>query len=493
MNEVYSDILLDASSEALFVCEDGCIVRATPLAEQMFEYAGEELAGMAFSRLISSEWHDVVFKSYGAGDTINLEAVAIKGSGQKFPIDVAIKTVCKDSNVLWLFAVRDISERWQIDESNWAERNKNAALLEMIGDGVITINAKGVVRSFNKVAEDQFGWEKDEVIGKNIAVLMGGYGFAHDRHLSKYAKTGSKNAEWHNRELTGKRKDGSTFPFELTLSEVDVQGEVNFIGVIRDITERKKSEQTLKKATEVAQAADMAKNEFLANMSHELRTPLNAIIGFSQLIDSEISGPIGHESYKQFIRDIQSMGEHLLSLIEDVMDISRIETGSFELDEQPTDIPVLASEVVRVVKARFSEEHHDIKSRFCGNLPMLKCDPKVVKQILLNMVTNAVKFSPDGGPITLDASADTDNGFIISVTDNGIGMAPADIPVALAPFSRVDSQIARKTEGSGLGLSICTSLIELHGGNLQIESSLGTGTKVSVWFPGSRVLNYLAA
>ena len=114
MNEVYSDILLDASSEALFVCEDGCIVRATPLAERMFEYAGEELAGMAFSRLISSEWHDVVFKSYGTGDAINLEAVAIKSSGKKLPIDVLIKTVRKDSNVLWLFAVRDISERWKI-------------------------------------------------------------------------------------------------------------------------------------------------------------------------------------------------------------------------------------------------------------------------------------------------------------------------------------------------------------------------------------------
>ncbi|MBL4690438.1 MAG: PAS domain S-box protein, partial [Rhodospirillales bacterium] len=395
MNEVYSDILRDASTEALFVCEEGRIVQANLSAERIFEYAGGELSDMAFRRLISPEWHDAVFKNYEVGETVNLETVAIKGSGEKFPITVSIKTVRKDLKTLRLFAVQDISERWRIDETNWVERKKNAALLEMIGDGVVTISAKGIIRSFNKAAEDQFGWNKYQVIGKNTSILIpDGGSFSHESHLSKYAITRKKKTTWHNRELIGKRQDGTTFPFELTLSEVDDLGEVNFIGVIRDIEERKNTEQVLKNAADVAQAADMAKTEFLANMSHELRTPLNAIIGFSQLINMEISGPVGNENYKQFIKDIHSMGEHLLGLIEGVMDISRVESGKFELDEQPTDISVLASEAVRVVKARFPEQRHDINSRFCGNLPRLKCDAKVVKQILLNLVTNAVKFSP---------------------------------------------------------------------------------------------------
>ncbi len=242
----------------------------------------------------------------------------------------------------------------------------------------------------------------------------------------------------------------------------------------------------LESARDEAQAANRAKSQFLAAMSHELRTPLNAILGFSELIRDEAFGPVGCVRYRQYVEDIHSAGQHLLELINDVLDLSKIESGENELNEAAIDIEPLVEAAIRLVHHRAEKGQIELAVDLQEGLPRLWADRRKVTQILVNLLSNAIKFTEATGRVTLKVRCREGGEFVVRVTDTGIGMAPADVPRALMQFTQVDSSLNRKIEGTGLGLPLAKALAELHGGSLKLQSEIGLGTIATVRFPSHR-------
>ncbi len=236
-----------------------------------------------------------------------------------------------------------------------------------------------------------------------------------------------------------------------------------------------------------AEHANRAKSEFLANMSHELRTPLNAILGFSEIIERQVYGPLPDERYRDYAHDINASGHHLLGIINDMLDVSKIEAGKMELSESIFSLGAVLERTLRLVRARAEEAGIAIRKRIDPAMPDLRADEGKFRQILLNLLSNAVKFTPRGGWVAIDAVADARE-MIVTIADSGIGIAPADIPRALQPFGQVDNGLDRKYDGTGLGLPLAKSLVELHGGRLTLASAPGRGTEVRIVFPGRRLI-----
>ena len=240
-------------------------------------------------------------------------------------------------------------------------------------------------------------------------------------------------------------------------------------------------------ATKQAELADRAKTEFLANMSHELRTPLNAIIGFSEVILGNALGPNATQKYHDYVRNINESGNHLLALITDILDLSKIESGVDELHEEPIDVKRLVHAVSRLVMERAEAGEVSIELEFPSDLPPLYADARKLKQMLINLLSNGIKFTLPGGTVTLKAWSSTAGGYILQVSDTGIGIAFKDIPKALNPFQQVSGDLNRKYEGTGLGLPLTKSLIEQHNGAFDLQSEVGVGTTVTLRFPVERI------
>ncbi len=266
---------------------------------------------------------------------------------------------------------------------------------------------------------------------------------------------------------------------------------VLFVGVFiafvigRDLI-RARDELIAAKGT--AENANMAKSEFLANMSHELRTPLNAIIGFSDIIKCERLGPVGSTKYREYADDILQSGQHLLALINDILDLSKVESGTDELIEENIDLLQTANAIMKLVTGLARKGKLKLELDVSDDIPVLLADERKVKQILLNLLSNAIKFPLVDGEVTLKIWSRADSGFIIQVIDNGIGIAFEDIPKALAAFQQIDSGLNRKQQGTGLGLPLTKALVEMHGGCLDLQSKLGVGTTVTVRFPAERII-----
>jgi len=255
-----------------------------------------------------------------------------------------------------------------------------------------------------------------------------------------------------------------------------------------DITEWKRRERALYDAKEAAELANRTKSEFMANISHELRTPLNVIIGFSELIVSETMGPVGNAQYKGYLADVLSSGRHLLDVINDIIDLARAEAGRMELNEEPTDLVDAVAAVLRMMRERAMRGQVHLDAELAPGLPLIQADPRKLRQILTNLVSNAIKFTHEGGSVRVSARREPQTGdLVIQVVDTGIGIAAEDIPVAFKPFGQVDARLSRQYEGTGLGLPLTKVMVELHQGRITIDSALGIGTTVTIRLPSSRL------
>jgi PAS domain S-box-containing protein len=269
----------------------------------------------------------------------------------------------------------------------------------------------------------------------------------------------------------------------------DAQGRPLFYeGTVRDITARRRIELELIQARQQAETAAEAKSRLLANASHELRTPLNAILGFSEVIHREMLGPIGKERYRQYAKDIHDSGLHLLGIVNDLLDLSKIEANRQELREETIAVGELFETASRFLSEWAENAGLSVTISLPPDLPAIRGDRRALIQVLLNLLSNAVKFTPAGGVITLAADRGSDGGMIFTVRDNGIGIAPADMPKALEPFGLVDTAMSLKHRGTGLGLPICRALVELHAGRFELASEPRIGTTASVHLPAERVV-----
>jgi signal transduction histidine kinase len=257
------------------------------------------------------------------------------------------------------------------------------------------------------------------------------------------------------------------------------------VDLLRD---REAAYQELRLAKEEAEAANQAKSGFLATMSHELRTPLNAIIGFSEMMLREVLGSLGNEQYRSYVGDIYASGTHLLQIINDILDLSKAEAGKIDLSEDVFDLRDIMRSVGQLTAGRVHAAELTQSVDLPEDLPPLSGDERKTKQVLLNLITNSVKFTPAGGSIKVSARWAVGKGLAVTVADTGIGIPESDLERVLKPFEQVDSSLSRQHQGTGLGLPLVKAIMELHGGRLEMKSELGVGTEVTVIFPPERVL-----
>jgi PAS domain S-box-containing protein len=363
------------------------------------------------------------------------------------------------------------------------------AVLEFSPDPMLVIDGLRRICAAGKGVESVFGHRRCDLLGQSIDILS--------RDLKDVMPVGriqaltaihdSGTLASHRFNATGLRRSGELVPVEGLVFPLNGGAERLFAVVLRDITERLTVEHELRTARDTAELADRAKSEFLANMSHELRTPLNAIIGFAEIIETEIFGA-GDARYPDYARDIRMSGQHLLGILKDILDFSRIDTKNVTLRENEILIPKMVDGCLIMISLRAQENGVTIATDLPDALPRLFADEVKLKQVLLNLLSNAVKFTPQGGKVTVGIHHAPGQDLVLSVADTGIGMRAEDIPLALSPFGQVAGAFARNHDGLGLGLPLARHLTELHQGRLEIESRSGMGTTVRVHLPAERLI-----
>jgi len=502
--------VIDACPLAMVALDrDGVVWMWSRGAEQMFGWTEEEALGQALPiapKLLEAQLHSSAAqgneltwpRKRGEPLHVSLSAVPLRddeGNVEGKVIIFADITSRRESE----------QERLELMES---ERSARAAakaegrfreLLEAAPDAILEVDSDGRIVLLNAVAEKVFGYTRAELLGQPMELLIpSDLRSRHEQHRSAYRFHPTTRPMGSGLDLYAQRKDGSRFPVEISLSPLKSEDGFRVSAIIRDVTERKQAEQRIQALNESftrelstanqqlelrnreVERANRLKSEFLASMSHELRTPLHTIIGFSELLAEELEGPL-NEKQKRFMSHIHQDSLHLLELINEVLDLSKIEAGRLELRLETFDLIAAVDEALSSAKALGAQKSIAIESHVPGGISLYG-DRLRVKEILYNLLSNAVKFTPDGGKIRLEATLEPAS-ITISIIDTGIGIAPDKHESVFNKFYQVGSTTKGVREGTGLGLAITKRLVEQHGGKIWVESEPGKGSRFSFTLP----------
>ncbi|KRB31163.1 MULTISPECIES: PAS domain S-box protein [Mesorhizobium] len=421
--------------------------------------------------------------------------------GQEFPIDAILRSVpWRDGKALMLVVRRSGEddapvalhvvgeEPTQPDISELKARiAEMRTIIDTATDGVVLIGSDGTIRSISRPAEALFGFDSDEVTGKPFASLFAieSQRAARD-YLTGLSEPGVASVMNDGREVIGREAQGRFIPLFMTIGRLP--NDSGFCAVVRDITQWKRAEEDLTQARAVAERASSQKTDFLARISHEIRTPLNAIIGFSELMVDEKFGPVANDRYRDYLRDINRSGNHVLDLVNDLLDISKIEAGQQEMAYEAVSLNDTLAETVAMMQPQANRERVIIRSSFASRLPEVVADLRSVRQIALNILSNAIRYTQAGGQVIVSTAYETSGDVVMRVRDTGIGMSQAEIEQALKPFKQINALKRGRGDGTGLGLPLTKAMVEANRARFTINSTPGEGTLVEVAFPSTRVL-----
>ncbi|MGL4634376.1 MAG: ATP-binding protein [Beijerinckiaceae bacterium] len=369
-----------------------------------------------------------------------------------------------------------------------AELRELQFVLDTATDGIISLDSNGRILGLNRSAEALFGFDQNEVAGESITTLLAPESHVAALDYLEGLKTnGVASIMNDGRDIIGRERHGGSIPLFMTLGRLGDNAKAQrFCAVLRDITAWKKAEADLKEARRIAEDSSANKTDFLARISHEVRTPLNAIIGFSQVMMTESFGPVGNSKYAQYAKDIHASGQHVLSLVNDLLDLSKVSSGKLELAFASVDIQAVVAECVAMIQPQANTGKIIVRSQLSNRLPPVVADERSLRQIVLNLLSNAVKFTDPGGQVIVSATFNDRGEVAIRVRDTGIGMTDEEIKQAMEPFRQIAGP--RSAGGTGLGLPLTKALVEANRASFSLASEAGKGTLAEVVFPSTRVL-----
>jgi len=391
---------------------------------------------------------------------IGREVSGLRKDGSTFPLDLSISKINLGEEVIFAGIVRDISEKRFHQEELQQSQDRLQSIVDNVYEGIITIDAKGTINSFNLAAEKIFGYKQDEVLSKNVKMLMPEpYHSEHDGYLANYMNTGKEKIIGKGREVKGRKKDGNLFPLFLAVTHTNNHGKPLFVGMVKDLTEQKRLERL--------------KNEFISTVSHELRTPLTSIRGSLSLIDAGVVGTVD-EKVSSLIQIALNNSERLILLINDILDIEKIESGEGNFELEKVNLNELLRDSIKLNQG-FAREHEVFLSEDNKDDFFVYVDKNRLQQVITNLISNAVKYSPKGDTILI-STIKMNRHVRLKVHDNGSGIPKSFKKRIFQKFAQADSSDTKQKGGTGLGLNISKSIIEKFGGTLGFQSSKETGT-----------------
>jgi len=481
--ERLNGIVQSATDAFITVDEQQRITLFNAAAERMFGWRAQDALGQPLDRFIPSRYreaHRQHIRRFGeTGVSIRTMGahqqplVALRADGTEFPVEATISQTAVAEQRLFTAIVRDITERQRAEQAVRDSEARLRAIVDAAVDGIITIDERGVVETFNPAAVRIFGYAPDEVVGRNVKMLMPSpYHEEHDAYLDNYLRTGVKKIIGIGREVIGRRKDGSTFPMDLAVSDVRLGDRRLFTGIVRDISERKRAEEALERQAQELARSNVELERFAYVASHDLQEPIRTVSSFVQLLARRYKGRLGEDA-DEYIRFITDGVLRMRTLINDLLEYSRVNSRGAAF--APTDLDAVLRQVLEGLHVTIDSERARITA---DPLPTVKADATQLGQVFQNLIGNAIKFHGSDPPRIHVSAERRDTEWVFGVRDNGIGIPPEYHERIFVIFQRLHT--LDEYGGTGIGLAICKKIVERHGGRMWVESARGKGS--TFWF-----------
>ncbi|HEY2804325.1 MAG TPA: PAS domain S-box protein [Gemmatimonadales bacterium] len=484
--------VLESSTEYSIVAEDleGTILVWNEGARRTYGYESSEIVGV-MAQLLYDPDYDAARESREKRQQAldhgvwSGEVRRIRKDGSRFSahMTLTLRREADGTPAGFTMIDRDLTAEQRLLSELHRSRQRFEHIVESAPDATVIVDHGGEIVLVNSQTERLFGYPRADLLGKRVEMLVPErLRGRHPGHRSGYFDDPRVRPMGASLELFGLRQDGSEFPVEISLSPLEVGGGLLVSSSIRDVTERKRLEEQLRRKNEEleeqarrVQEANRLKSEFLANMSHELRTPLNAVVGFAEIIHDGKAGSVNADQ-KEFLGDILTSSQHLLRLINDVLDLAKVEAGKMEFHPEPVEMASLVGEVRDVVRTMTAARRIALTIDIDPDLAGIEIDASKFKQVLYNYLSNALKFTPIGGAVTVRVRPNPNDTFLLEVTDSGIGIKPNDMERLFREFEQLDASASKEYSGTGLGLALTRRIVEAQGGNVSVESTLGMGS-----------------